>query len=236
MKGFRMSPRRFALIAVTVWLVAQSAAAAQPSFQGIGFLPGPGNPFSVPERVSDNGEVIVGRASSEIATQAFRWTAKTGLVGLGFLPGGLGSAANDVSSCGSSCLGFVLGTRVELNEEVTACRQVVAVEHFEMKSMLPGDEPGHRIQHSSGLGQLVHLSFSLSDQVECLGAVWCGASDLQAQILRNCRFPERRQVVEVQILSQRIIRVPQHDPVHRAGSGAPLVQGPGEVLELPERA
>ena len=99
-----MSTRRFALIALAIWMIAQSSAEAQPTFQGIGFLPGPGNPtFSVTEGVSANGEVVVGRASSDIATQAFRWTAKTGLVGLGFLPGGLGSAADAVSEFRICC-------------------------------------------------------------------------------------------------------------------------------------
>ena len=57
--------------------------------------------------VSADGSVAVGTQSplSPSPNQAFRWTASTGVVDLGSLPGGLNSFATAVSSNGSTAVG-----------------------------------------------------------------------------------------------------------------------------------
>jgi probable HAF family extracellular repeat protein len=62
---------------------------------------------SWPSAVSADGSVVVGRAWSPEGFQAFRWTRKTGMVGLGDLPGGgkMDSAAWGVSADGSVIVG-----------------------------------------------------------------------------------------------------------------------------------
>jgi probable HAF family extracellular repeat protein len=61
--------------------------------------------YSEAEAVSANGLVVVGRSTSELGTEAFRWTAALGMVGLGLLPTGDFSLANDVSANGSVVVG-----------------------------------------------------------------------------------------------------------------------------------
>jgi uncharacterized membrane protein len=76
------------------------------SFQSLGTLPGWHNSYGL--GVSGDGEVVVGQATDERAFvgQAFRWTAATGMVGLGWTPGGVGwSKANAVSRDGSTTVG-----------------------------------------------------------------------------------------------------------------------------------
>jgi probable HAF family extracellular repeat protein len=68
----------FALLA-SASLLAQSA-----SFQGLGDLPG-GTTLSFAKGVSADGTVVVGKSSSSNGAEAFRWTAQTGIVGLGDL-------------------------------------------------------------------------------------------------------------------------------------------------------
>ncbi len=60
---------------------------------GLGLLPATGVAYSEARAVSADGSVIVGLAKSARASgygnnEAFRWTAQTGMVGLGALPGG----------------------------------------------------------------------------------------------------------------------------------------------------
>ena len=69
-----------------LWLCAVQAAGQQPSFTGIGLLPG--GVSSGPRAVSADGSVIVGWGSTAAGTEAFRWSGGTGMVGLGELPGG----------------------------------------------------------------------------------------------------------------------------------------------------
>jgi probable HAF family extracellular repeat protein len=94
------------------------------SFSGLGFLPLPGEftgacPVGVTKcstatAVSDDGSRVVGFASSAAATpggfptgeEAFLWTAETGMVGLGDLPGGsFSSEAVDISGNGAVIVG-----------------------------------------------------------------------------------------------------------------------------------
>jgi probable HAF family extracellular repeat protein len=55
-------------------------------FQPLGHLPGGSS--STPYAVSADGSTVVGQASSSSGPQAFRWTAQSGIVGLGDLPSG----------------------------------------------------------------------------------------------------------------------------------------------------
>jgi probable HAF family extracellular repeat protein/predicted outer membrane repeat protein len=71
---------------------------------GIGFLTG--RSTSLAHGVSSNGTVIVGSSSSASESEAFRWSQSSGMVGLGFLPGGSsGSCAYAVSADGSVVVG-----------------------------------------------------------------------------------------------------------------------------------
>lgn len=81
--------------------------AMQADFQPLGALPG-GTLDSAALAVNADGTVVVGRSDSAEGTQAFRWTAETGLQGLGFLPGAAGSFAVDVSANGEVVTGSVL--------------------------------------------------------------------------------------------------------------------------------
>lgn len=71
----------------------------------IGDLPG-GPDYAKALAVSDDGGVIVGSSNSENGLEAFRWTAASGMVGLGFLPGGIASEATGVSGDGSVVVGW----------------------------------------------------------------------------------------------------------------------------------
>jgi len=79
---------------------------------GLGDLPG-GQFYSEATDVSADGSVVVGRGSPapapdvNVLSEAFRWTADGGLVGLGAFPGGAGfeSYASGVSSDGSVVVG-----------------------------------------------------------------------------------------------------------------------------------
>ncbi len=62
--------------------------------------------------VSKDGNVVVGRGSSEQAGEAFRWTATAGLVSLGDVPGGeFGSEAYATSANGAVVVGSSLSAR-----------------------------------------------------------------------------------------------------------------------------
>ena len=56
--------------------------------------------------MSADGEVVVGQSSSASGGEAFRWTAATGMVGLGDLPGGaFAGGANATSADGQVVVG-----------------------------------------------------------------------------------------------------------------------------------
>jgi probable HAF family extracellular repeat protein len=70
----------------------------------------PGDLSSVAYGVSADGSVIVGSSSFGTATQAFRWTQQTGMIGLGTLPdGSRNSIAGGVSADGSIIVGQCYG-------------------------------------------------------------------------------------------------------------------------------
>jgi probable HAF family extracellular repeat protein len=77
---------------------------------GLGNFPGGLGYSSFATAVNGDGSVVVGGGSFLLAgtvySEAFRWTAASGLVGLGDLPGGnIGSSATDVSADGSTIAG-----------------------------------------------------------------------------------------------------------------------------------
>lgn len=98
------------LVIATGWvaLVTESTAlaAAPPSFQGLGDLPG-GTNVSIGNALSISGAVVVGTAQSAQGAEAFQWTQGGGITGLGFLPGGAfaRSLAKGVSGDGSIVVG-----------------------------------------------------------------------------------------------------------------------------------
>ncbi|MFO0898573.1 MAG: hypothetical protein U0836_14215 [Pirellulales bacterium] len=75
--------------------------------QELGDLPG-GRDVSTANGVSANGEVVVGLSSSSSSAdyfEPFRWTAVTGMVGLGLLPGSVGGGMSGVSGNGEVIVG-----------------------------------------------------------------------------------------------------------------------------------
>jgi probable HAF family extracellular repeat protein len=85
---------------------------------GLGFLAEgnsiPTTPFSSASATSVDGSVIVGRSSSISGLEAFRWTAGSGMVGMGDLSGGdFRSAAYGISVDGSVIVGAGSATSYE---------------------------------------------------------------------------------------------------------------------------
>ena len=82
-RGFRF----FLAAALGLTNLAAGPAGFAAEFVPLGFFEG-GEPNSFADDVSDDGAVVVGRASRNGGEpEAFRWTATTGLVALGVLPG-----------------------------------------------------------------------------------------------------------------------------------------------------
>src|ERR1039458_5486853 len=80
---------------------------------GLGYVPG-GNSSSA-TAVSGDGSIVVGSSGYQDYVgapgnyQAFRWTAGSGMVGLGYLPGGTNSTATGASADGSLVVGSASG-------------------------------------------------------------------------------------------------------------------------------
>ncbi len=97
-------------LAIIVGLLtfATAAGADDPTFFGLGDLPG-GGVFSSANGVSADGTTVIGSSISELSgsyREAFRWTAATGMVPLGDLPSGrFNSIAEGVSADGSVVVG-----------------------------------------------------------------------------------------------------------------------------------
>ena len=91
------------LIIISI-VTANICVAKDPSFEGLGDLPGGG--FSSQARgVSADGSVVVGRSNSTSGDEAFRWQDGK-MTGLGDLPGGtFSSYAFDVSANGAVVVG-----------------------------------------------------------------------------------------------------------------------------------
>jgi probable HAF family extracellular repeat protein len=100
--------QRLAVLAACCVLlgIAQSAHAAEWSFQGLGELPG-GDFYSTALGISADGSTVVGVSTvGSVHSQAFRWTKETGMVGLGYLfDDAYSSGALGASSGGSVVVG-----------------------------------------------------------------------------------------------------------------------------------
>lgn len=76
------------------------------SFHSLGFLPGGSSLNSKANAISADGSTIVGMSKSSNGFEAFRWTAESGMTGLGDLAGGgFRSIAYGVSADGSVVVG-----------------------------------------------------------------------------------------------------------------------------------
>jgi probable HAF family extracellular repeat protein len=108
---------------------------------GLGVLPGNEIPTSVPWRISADGRVVVGWASTENGREAFRWSASEGMIGMGDLPGGFfDSQATDASADGSVIVGLAL------NPGPTSFRWTTATGMVDM-----GRPPGASGSHAWGV-------------------------------------------------------------------------------------
>jgi probable HAF family extracellular repeat protein len=88
---------------VAVFSAAATPSQADPSFSGLGEIPG--GRFSV-YAISADGLTVVGRDTSASGTEATVWTRAGGFVGLGHLAGGsFSSTAEGVSDDGSTIVG-----------------------------------------------------------------------------------------------------------------------------------
>jgi len=97
--------RSWALVAIVLAGFAAGQAAGQPSFQGIGFL-NHSVEGSLANKISKNGNVVVGESFIATGSRAIAWTAADGLMNLGVLPGGTAdSVAYGVSADGSVIVG-----------------------------------------------------------------------------------------------------------------------------------
>jgi probable HAF family extracellular repeat protein len=111
MKFARGTKQVFVAAAITVGVMPVVSADAQAFFSGLGDLPG-GHFESAANDVSTDGQTVVGWSVSRFGKEAFRWTASTGMVGLGALPGApvSDSQARGVSGDGSIVAGRSAGT------------------------------------------------------------------------------------------------------------------------------
>jgi probable HAF family extracellular repeat protein len=80
------------------------ASAAFPIFTPLGDLSG-GAFNSQASGISADGRIVVGFSVTEVGAEAFRWSAETGMVGLGNLPAGTESRAEATSADGSAVVG-----------------------------------------------------------------------------------------------------------------------------------
>jgi probable HAF family extracellular repeat protein len=90
--------------AIGLLFTVATPAAALPFFAGLGDLAG-GSFSSTAAGVSGDGTTVVGSSTSDLGAEAFRWTAETGMVGLGQAPRYGGSNATDASADGSVVVG-----------------------------------------------------------------------------------------------------------------------------------
>ena len=96
------------LSAIGVW---GTPVRAEPFFRGLGDLPG-GVFQSKARAISDDGSVVVGWSDSASGTEAFRWTAASGVQTLGWLEGYTDESwAFDASYGGSVIVGWIRDCR-----------------------------------------------------------------------------------------------------------------------------
>jgi len=107
MNAARLGRRTLVPIMLGLMIVARAGLAygVEPSFHGLGDLPGGGNSSSG-LGVSANGTVAVGSSRSSQEDEAFRWTASEGMVAIGSLDGGRFRQPMGVSADGSVIVGW----------------------------------------------------------------------------------------------------------------------------------
>lgn len=74
-------------VLVSTLVIASSSASIAQSFTSLGDLPG-SSAYSLASAVSADGSVVVGTSASSMGLECFTWTAATGIVGQGTIPGG----------------------------------------------------------------------------------------------------------------------------------------------------
>jgi probable HAF family extracellular repeat protein len=106
----KLEHRLFSWICAAFLIGLSQPALAEPTFQGIGDLPGSGY-FSIARAVSADGAIVVGQSQAAAGTEAFRWTIATGMLSIGDLPGGLHySYATGISDDGTTIVGHSSGS------------------------------------------------------------------------------------------------------------------------------
>ncbi|MBN1910628.1 MAG: PEP-CTERM sorting domain-containing protein [Pirellulales bacterium] len=104
MKSFKIARLVLVISMLVTCSVAGASVVVSPVFMDLGDLPGGFFSTGV-AGISGNGQVAVGRSRSDFS-EAFRWTAATGMVGLGDLPGSTqNSTAYAASYDGSTIVG-----------------------------------------------------------------------------------------------------------------------------------
>jgi len=128
---------------------------AAPSFTPLGDLSG-GSFSSQADAVSADGNVVVGRSTSTLGQEAFRWVRGVGMSGLGDLSGGaFSSSAHDVSADGSVVVGTATG-----NTNQRAFRWTQATGLVPIDPPAAGDSVGNAV---SADGSVVVGSMNTSD-------------------------------------------------------------------------
>ncbi|MGE0537431.1 MAG: hypothetical protein AB7O68_20850 [Pirellulales bacterium] len=98
---------RFCLLAVALVILSHAAVVSAASFQGMGFLPIQGTPYSGAYGISADGNTVVGYSNTYYGPRAVTWTAANGLTELGALAyQAYYSQTESVSADGSVVAGF----------------------------------------------------------------------------------------------------------------------------------
>ncbi len=140
----------FVLACVVFARCASTASAQCAEIIPLGDLPG-GASYSRAYDVSADGAVVVGVSFSSSGYEAFRWTAETGMVGLGFFPGGNFSWAYAVSHDGS----VVVGSARRANFDYEAFRWTQADGMVGLGFLSPEDGPDSHAYSVSGDGLVI---------------------------------------------------------------------------------
>jgi autotransporter-associated beta strand protein/probable HAF family extracellular repeat protein len=143
---------------------------------GLGFLPGMDH--SIATAVNANGSVIVGNSYTFSTTggvnpnEAFRWTNSTGMVGLGYLPGGVVSIATGVSADGSVVVGQSF-----IGDDNQAFRWTQSLGMQSIAGILSanGDSVGMQLNFASGVS---------ADGITIVGSGTVAFGDLGAWVAR----------------------------------------------------
>ena len=173
MPHIRPGPRRIAVL-MTLLASCASARAAEPSFRGLGFLPG--HTVSQPTAISADGRTVVGYVAigSQTITNSFQWTAEQGMVRLS-LPPNLPGLAQGISADGS----VVVGSAILDSGDQVAFRWTAA--GTQLLPSLPSEFPRSAAWAVSADGSVVVGSGSedltpvavrwVGDQAQSLGAL-----------------------------------------------------------------